>query len=263
MANFSSEAHMQCEFFSQREKIFSKVESFRGYKIFGENYEGIEYNDWEKEDKNEKKEKKAIDFLLQHEKNKNKFKIVELKNGKKGCGVLGQILMYVHLLKDKFKGAEISVDIIANDIDGDLMEAVSAAGRKIIIRDEKKFPTLKGQIKEELGDDYGISDGIKYKLDEPMKIEHKNKLLVVLESKSGFKAFDKLLSYIWKEGTKEISGVLIISKEIKKESRDKILKKLPLTIRGNEIMNEKKIKVRFWKYNYDEKKIELEPIIHK
>ncbi len=252
MTNFPREKQMQREFFVRQDKIFRKY--FPGYEIYGDNCEG-----------HQKIGKKEIDFLLQHKTEKNKFKIVELKKEKKGCGVFGQILMYVRLVKEKFgKEAEISIEIIAKDIDGDLIDTVLASGSKIEIKYIKDKNTKReDMIKEKFGNDYDIEYDPKEK--RIIKLKKKNELLVVWEETrkdgAGFYSFDRLLSYIYKyrKTAKEISGI-IICKEPDSEQGRKNKEKLPLTIRGNEIMKEKNIKVRFWKYNYDEKEIGLEPI---
>jgi len=246
---------MQCEFFSQREEIFS--EYFGDYKIYGDNYEGIEF----------KCRGKKIDFLLEHKTEKNKFKIIELKDTEGTRDVFGQISMYVGLLKEKFREKiEISVDIIASSINVELRDAVLAKAYEIrepIERNEKKYPKLKDQIKKELGDDYKIPDDIEYNITKkkakniPHIFKHKtkNKLLVALfvyedSGECGFDSFGQLFSCIWKHKyeAEEISGV-IIGKEP--------LDKLYLSIEGNEVMRKMDIEIGLWEYKRNEEKLTL------
>jgi len=261
MSKFSYEDQMQQKF--QQDKILS--EYFDKYEIYGNNYKG-----------HYKIGRREFDFLLQHKTEKNKFKIIELKKDKKGCGVFGQILMYVCLLKEyisknkicAWEEAEISIEIIANGIASGLMDAVLASGSKIKVEyiEEKKFTKREDTIKEIFGNDYDSIEYVPKEKNRIIKLKNENKLLVVWyentrEDGAGFYSFDKLLSYIYKYRNEaiEISGAIICKEPDSKEQREN-QEKLPLTIRGNEIMEEKKIKVSYWKYNYDGKKLGIEEI---
>jgi hypothetical protein len=248
----------------QQDKILSKY--FDKYEIYGNNYKG-----------HYKIGRREFDFLLQHKTEKNKFKIIELKKDEKGCGVFGQILMYVCLLEEyisknkicAWEEAEISIEIIANGIASGLMDAVLASGSKgskikVKYIEEKKFTKREDTIKEISGNDY---DSIEYvpkkEKNRIIKLKNENKLLVVWyentrKEGAGFYSFDKLLSYIYKYRKEaiEISGIIICKEPDSKEQREN-QEKLPLTIRGNEIMKEKKIEVGFWEYKYDEKELNI------
>lgn len=90
--------------------IYQISEFFPGYKIFGNN-EGVEYQI----------EGRRIDILL--EKNDGSLLVVELKAGIANYKVIGQILMYIGLLTEKFPEREIQGCIIAGEIDKTLRNA--------------------------------------------------------------------------------------------------------------------------------------------
>jgi predicted nuclease of restriction endonuclease-like (RecB) superfamily len=106
---FSYEKDLQNSLISQAEELFP------GYKIFGNNNEGIEYNI----------NGKRIDLLLEH-KTENKLLVVELKAGMADYKVFGQISMYIGPLMQKYPDKEISGVIIAGEIDESLKMAISA-----------------------------------------------------------------------------------------------------------------------------------------
>jgi hypothetical protein len=68
---------------------------------------------------------KRNDLLLEH-KTQNKLLVVELKAGLANCNVLGQILMYIGPLMQKYPDKEISGIIIAGEIDNSLKMAILA-----------------------------------------------------------------------------------------------------------------------------------------
>jgi hypothetical protein len=107
--SFSYEKDLQNSLISQVEELFP------GYKIFGNNGEGIEYNI----------NGKRIDLLLEH-KTENKLLVVELKAGLANCNVLGQIFMYIGPLMQKYPDKEILGVIIAAEIDESLKMAILA-----------------------------------------------------------------------------------------------------------------------------------------
>jgi len=219
MANFSSEAHMQCEFFSRREKIFP--EYFNGYEIYGgDNCEGIEYSCGER---------KNIDFLLEN-KSENKLLIVELKNekNKQGgvkakLGVLCQIYLYFMELKQRkeFKDKKISVMVIYGDFPSkedinNLELAILAKGKKMeyIKRNKLEF---KAQIEAEYPE-YNIEEKEDFEKKKVLLLKHKSKseLLVVCESE-GYKGFGQISYLLGREIEKaekaeyeKISGVVAI-----------------------------------------------------
>jgi hypothetical protein len=106
---FSYEKDLQNSLISEAEELFP------GYKIFGDNNEGIEYNI----------NGKRIDLLLEH-KTENKLLVVELKAGMADYKVFGQISMYIGPLMQKYPDKEISGVIIAGEIDESLKMAISA-----------------------------------------------------------------------------------------------------------------------------------------
>jgi hypothetical protein len=84
-------------------------ELFPGYKIFGNNKEGIQYNI----------NGKKIDLLLEH-KTENKLLVIELKAGLADFKVFGQISMYIGPLTQEYPNKEIFGLIIAGEIDDSL-----------------------------------------------------------------------------------------------------------------------------------------------
>ena len=106
---FSYEKDLQNSLISQAEELFP------GYKIFGNNYEGIEYNI----------NGKRIDLLLEH-KTEKKLLVVELKAGLADYKVFGQISMYIGPLMQKYIDKEIFGIIIAGEIDDSLKMAILA-----------------------------------------------------------------------------------------------------------------------------------------
>lgn len=102
--NFSYESDLKNAMISQINEFFPD------YKIFGNN-EGVEYQI----------EGKRIDILL--EKNDGSLLVVELKAGVTNYKVIGQILMYIGLLTEKFPDREIQGCIIAGEIDNTLKNA--------------------------------------------------------------------------------------------------------------------------------------------
>jgi len=93
--------------------LLQAEELFPGYKVFGDNEEGKEYNIGGKK----------IDLLLEH-KTENKLLVVELKAGLADSKVFGQISMYIGHLMQKFRDKEISGVIIAGEIDDTLKMAI-------------------------------------------------------------------------------------------------------------------------------------------
>jgi predicted nuclease of restriction endonuclease-like (RecB) superfamily len=109
ITSFTYEKDLQNSLISQAEELF------QGYKIFGENGEGIEYNI----------NGKRIDILLEH-KTENKLLVVELKAGKADYKTFGQIAMYIGPLLQKYPDKQISGVIIAGEIDESLKMSISA-----------------------------------------------------------------------------------------------------------------------------------------
>ena len=109
ITSFSYEKDLKNSLISQAEELFP------GYKIFGDNGEGIEYNI----------NGKRIDVLLES-KNENKLLVVELKAGLADFKVCGQIMMYIGPLMQKYRDKEILGIIIAGEIDESLKMAVLA-----------------------------------------------------------------------------------------------------------------------------------------
>jgi hypothetical protein len=99
--NFTYECDLQNALISQSEEIFN------GFKIYGDNGEGIEYPI----------NGKRIDLLLEKE---NDLLAIELKAGKADFRVFGQISMYLQLLEEKFNDKTISGIIMAGEIDDTL-----------------------------------------------------------------------------------------------------------------------------------------------
>ena len=75
----------------QRALCSQVAELFPGYKIYGENKQGIEYGIGNR----------RIDILLEHLETSDLL-VVELKSGEADYRVFGQISMYMGLLQDKF-----------------------------------------------------------------------------------------------------------------------------------------------------------------
>jgi hypothetical protein len=106
---FSYEKDLQNSLISQAEELFP------GYKIYGDNGEGIEYNI----------NGKRIDLLLEN-KIQNKLLVVELKAGSADYKVFGQIAMYMGPLMQKHPDKEILGVIVAGEIDESLKMAILA-----------------------------------------------------------------------------------------------------------------------------------------
>jgi hypothetical protein len=104
---FSYEKDLQNSLISQAEELFP------GYKIYGNNGEGIQYNI----------NGKKIDLLLEH-KTENKLLVIELKAGLADYKVFGQISMYIGPLMQKYPDKEIFGTIIAGEIDESLKMAI-------------------------------------------------------------------------------------------------------------------------------------------
>ncbi|GMO49227.1 MAG: hypothetical protein Pg6C_11860 [Treponemataceae bacterium] len=105
--NFTYEKDLQNSVIAQAEELFP------GYKIFGDNGEGIEYNI----------NGKRIDLLLEN-KSGNKLLAVELKAGAADYKTFGQISMYLGPLMHKYPDKEIAGVIIAGEINDSLKMAV-------------------------------------------------------------------------------------------------------------------------------------------
>jgi hypothetical protein len=101
--NFTYETDLQNSLVRQSEDLFP------GYKIYGDNLEGIEYQI----------EGKRIDLLLEN-KSENKLLAVELKANTADFKVFGQISMYLSLLEIQFPNKIIEGIIIAGEIDNTL-----------------------------------------------------------------------------------------------------------------------------------------------
>jgi hypothetical protein len=119
---FSYEKDLQNSLISQAEELFP------GYKIYGDNGEGIEY------DINGKR----IDLLLEN-KNQNKLLVVELKAGSADYKVFGQIAMYMGPLMQKHPEKEISGVIIAGEIEESLKMAILVNKNVKIMTYKMKF----------------------------------------------------------------------------------------------------------------------------
>ena len=98
--NFIYETDLQNSLVRQAEELFV------GYKIYGENLEGIEYQIGGK----------RIDLLLENEA-ENKLLAIELKANVADFKVYGQISMYLNLLEEEFPNKIIEGIIIAGEID--------------------------------------------------------------------------------------------------------------------------------------------------
>ncbi|MBI5748815.1 MAG: DUF1016 family protein [Nitrospinae bacterium] len=85
---------------------------FPGYKIFGENKEGIEYSI----------EGKRIDVLLENI-TSGSLLAIELKSGVADFRVFGQIAMYLGLLKKQFPDRKSEGVIISGEVDESLRNA--------------------------------------------------------------------------------------------------------------------------------------------
>jgi hypothetical protein len=101
--NFVYETDLQNSLVRQAEELFP------GYKIYGDNLEGIEYPI----------EGKRIDLLLES-KTEDKLLAIELKANVADFKVFGQISMYLSLLETQFPDKKIDGIIIAGEIDNTL-----------------------------------------------------------------------------------------------------------------------------------------------
>jgi hypothetical protein len=122
--NFTYESDLQYALEQQAEELFP------GYKIFGNNNEGIQYNI----------NGKKIDLLLEH-KTENKLLVVELKAGLADFKVFGQISMYIGPLMKEYPDKDISGVIIAGEIDESL-EYACLTSNKITLRKYQMKITL-------------------------------------------------------------------------------------------------------------------------
>jgi RecB family endonuclease NucS len=105
--NFTYERDLQMALVRQAEKLFP------GYKIFGDDLDGIEFQI----------EGKRIDLLLENTL-KNELLAIELKAGIADYKGFGQISMYLGLLKKEFPQRNIKGIIIAGKIEESLKYAV-------------------------------------------------------------------------------------------------------------------------------------------
>lgn len=105
--NFVYETDLQNSLVRQAEELFP------GYKIYGEDLEGIEYQI----------EGKRIDLLLENI-SENKLLAIELKANVADFKVYGQISMYLNLLEEQFPNKIIEGIIIAGEIDNSLKIAI-------------------------------------------------------------------------------------------------------------------------------------------
>jgi len=105
--NFMYEADLQNSLVRQAEELFP------GFKIYGENLEGIEFQI----------EGKRIDLLLENE-SENKLLAIELKANIADYKIYGQISMYLNLLEEQFPDKTIEGIIIAGEIDKTLKIAI-------------------------------------------------------------------------------------------------------------------------------------------
>lgn len=110
--------------------IYQIQDLFPGYKIFGRDDEGIEYNI----------EGKRIDILLESA-DKTTLLVVELKSGLADYRVFGQISMYLGLLSEKFEGKILRGCIIAGEIDKGLKKA-SLTNKNITLKSYNMKITL-------------------------------------------------------------------------------------------------------------------------
>jgi predicted nuclease of restriction endonuclease-like (RecB) superfamily len=129
--NFTYESDLQYALEQQAEELFP------GYKIFGENNEGIQYNI----------NRRRIDLLLEH-KTENKLLVVELKAGLADYKVFGQISMYIGPLMQEYPDKDISGVIIAGEIDESLKDACLTSN-KITLKKYQMKITLEEIQKEE------------------------------------------------------------------------------------------------------------------
>ncbi|PLX70356.1 MAG: hypothetical protein C0602_05975 [Denitrovibrio sp.] len=106
--NFAYEKDLQKTLCSQISDLFP------GYKIYGDNQEGIEYP----------VENRRIDVLLEHSET-GALMVLELKSGTADYKVFGQISMYMGLIKKHFPSKKVSGIIIAGTIDPSLSYAAS------------------------------------------------------------------------------------------------------------------------------------------
>jgi len=106
MINFTYERDLQNSLIWQAETLFP------GYKIFGDNLNGIEYAI----------DGKRIDLLLEN-KSENTLLAIELKAGTGDFRVFGQISMYIGLLSKKFPDKIIKGLIICGEVDESLINA--------------------------------------------------------------------------------------------------------------------------------------------
>jgi hypothetical protein len=120
--NFTYEKDLQNSLAYQAESLFP------GYKIYGNNLDGMEYQIGGK----------RIDLLLEN-KNENKLLVIELKADVADFKAYGQICMYFGLLKKQFPNKEINGIIIAGEIDESLRNAAS-------ISDKIKLMTYKMEL---------------------------------------------------------------------------------------------------------------------
>jgi RecB family endonuclease NucS len=104
---FTYERDLQKALVKQAEKLFP------GFKIYGEDLDGVEYQI----------EGKRIDLLLENV-SENELLAIELKAGIADFKVFGQISMYLGLLKKEFPQKNIKGIIIAGKIDESLKYAV-------------------------------------------------------------------------------------------------------------------------------------------
>jgi hypothetical protein len=109
--NFAYERDLQTSLCAQISELFP------GYKIFGNEFLGIEYSIGGK----------RINVLLENE--DGELLAVELKSGVADFKVFGQISMYIGLLMDQFPEKKISGVIIAGAIDSSLKQACSITDR--------------------------------------------------------------------------------------------------------------------------------------
>jgi RecB family endonuclease NucS len=120
--NFTYEKDLQTALVRQAEKLFN------GYKIYGENLDGIEYTI----------SGKRIDLLLKNHSN-NSLLAIELKSGIADFKVFGQIAMYLGLLSNEFPDKKLFGLIIAGKIDDSLKNAC-------LITDKIKLMTYKMEL---------------------------------------------------------------------------------------------------------------------
>lgn len=106
MISFTYERDLQNSLIWQAETLFP------GYKIFGDNLDGIEYAI----------NGKRIDLLLEN-KSENTLLAIELKAGTGDFRVFGQISMYIGLLSKKFPDKIIKGLIICGEVDKSLINA--------------------------------------------------------------------------------------------------------------------------------------------